>query len=142
MKAVDIIEIARDYKRLWHTNNPYEIADRLGIQVLRTGSAVKDFTAHTIKMAGYPTIITINARYSEEAARVLCAHELGHALLHGAGVNHFAITEANVSTSVEYEANLFAVALLSDDAIDSQLSVPLARMNNYLLKTILDYNMR
>jgi hypothetical protein len=40
----------------------------------------------------------------------------------------------------EFEANLFAVALLADDDINMKLSIPLEKMNNYLLKTIMDYN--
>ena len=40
----------------------------------------------------------------------------------------------------EFEANLFAVALLADNDINMKLSIPLEKMNNYLLKTIMDYN--
>ena len=141
MNAKDIIELARDFKRNWATNNPYEIAEHLGIVVLHREIPVKGFTAQTVKTGGYPTIISINDTYSEKSKRVLCAHELGHALLHEGCVNHFAITRNNYSTNVEREANLFAVALLADDTIDDRLNTPLSEMNNYLLKSILDYNL-
>lgn len=140
MQAKDIIALARGIKESWQTNDPYEIAERLGIVVLHRDTNIKDFTAQTIKFPGYPTIISINNAYSEFSKSVLCAHEVGHALLHEDCVNHFAITSKNVSTNVELEANLFAVALLTDDFIDDNLNIPLSNMNNYMLKAIMDYN--
>ena len=141
MNAKDIIELAKGFKRNWHTNDPYVIAERLGIVVLHRKAVIKGFTAQTVKVNGYPTIISINDAYTEKSKKILCAHELGHALLHEGCVNHFAITSNNYSTNVEREANLFAVALLTDESLDERLNMPLAKMNNYLLKSILDYNL-
>ena len=140
MKTNDIIEMAKAFKKHWGTNNPYEIAEYLGISVIHTKSLIKDFTAHTIKMPGYPTIISINDKYTENSKKILCAHELGHALLHEQCINHFAVTSSNIMTNIEFEANLFAIALLTDDNINMELSIPLEKMNNYLLKIIMDYN--
>ena len=140
MKPKDIIEMAKSFKKHWGTNNPYEIAEHLGISIIHTKSLIKDFTAHTIKTPGYPTIISINDKYTEKSKKILCAHELGHALLHEQCINHFAVTSSNVMTNIEFEANLFAIALLTDDDINMKLSIPLEKMNNYLLKTIMDYN--
>lgn len=142
MNTNDIISLAEDIKNTWYTNDPYKIAEHLGISVLHRNSCIKDFTAQTIKIDGYPTIISINDAYTDFSKKVLCAHELGHALLHENCVNHFAITGTNVTTTVEQEANLFAIALLSDSDIDSRLTMPLANMNNYLLKSIIDYNLQ
>ena len=94
----------------------------------------------SLKMDGYPTIISINDNFTEFSKKVLCAHELGHALLHENYVNHFATTSRNITTNVELEANLFAIALLTDDDINNYINIPIEKMNNYLLKTILDYN--
>ena len=141
MKAKDIIRYVKNLKDEWKTNDPYAIAEYLGIHVLSTPPIVKGFTAQTIKMDGYPTIISINEAYTAFSQKVLCAHELGHALLHGECVNHFAITNKNVITNVEQEANLFAIALLADANTLATLDVPLESMNNYLLKTIMDYNL-
>ena len=94
MNANDIIALARDMKTSWKTNDPYKIAERLGIVVLHRKNCIKGFTAQTVKMEGYPTIISINDTYSEFSQKVLCAHELGHALLHENCVNHFAITSS------------------------------------------------
>ncbi len=141
MRTKDIIALARDIKKSWQTNDPYKIAERLGIVVLDRDSTIRDFTAQTIKVPGYPTIISINNAYSDFSKKVLCAHEVGHALLHENCVNHFAVTSKNVATNVELEANLFALALLTDDFVDDTLTIPLAEMNNYLLKAIMDYNL-
>lgn len=141
MNANDIINYVKDIKEQWRTNDPYTIAEYLGITVLHTTACFKDFTAQTIKVKGYPTIISINDAYTEFSKKVLCAHELGHALLHQECVNHFAITNSNIATSVEQEANLFALALLASDETINSLDVPLTSMNNYLLKTIMDYNL-
>lgn len=142
MNAQEIISFARNLKEKYETNNPFLIAKYFGIEVLPRDNQIKGFLAQTIKIDGYPTIISINSAYTTTSQKVLCAHELGHALLHENCINHFATTENNVSLNVEREANLFAVALLFDDDIDARLSIPLADMNNYLLKEILDYNIR
>ena len=136
MRAQEIIDLANDIKTTWKTKNPFEIAHRLGILVMIRDSKVKDFTAQTIQTDGYPTIISINKRYSDTGKSVLCAHELGHALLH-TGTNHFKVTETNMRTNVEYEANLFAVALLFEQ---SELSMSMEKMANSTLHALLDYN--
>lgn len=140
--AKDIISLARDIRRTWKTNDPYIIAKHLGIVILHRDNCIKDFTAQTVKFDGYPTIISINNAYTDFSKKVLCAHELGHALLHEDSLNHFAVTSKNVTTDVEHEANLFAIALLSDQNIDDSLDIPLSNMNNYLLKTIMEYNIK
>ena len=142
MNAKDIIALARDIKTSWHTNDPYEIAKHLGITVLDRKASFKGFTAQTIKISGYPTVISINDAYTDFSKKVLCAHELGHALLHENCVNHFAVTSKNISTNVEQEANLFAIALLSNKNIDKDLPLPLANMNSYMLKSIIEYNLK
>lgn len=99
----------------------------------------KDFTAYTVGFTNCPTMITINNNYSELSKRILCAHELGHALLHSdISINHFAVNSSNINTSVEWEANLFAIALLANEETLSQLALPLENMNNYLLKSIMN----
>ena len=140
MRAADIVALAKGLRDSWNTNDPFEIAKKFGIEVLFRDAAIKGFTAQTIKIPGYPTIISINDAFNEKSKKILCAHELGHALLHDESVNHFSVTKRNVMTYVERDANLFAVALLIDDETEAQLSGPLVNMENHLLKAILDYN--
>lgn len=63
--------------------------------------------------------IFINANMSEYMQRLVCAHELGHALLHRklgttpGGVMEFEIFD--IKNTTEYEANVFAANLLIDE---------------------------
>lgn len=137
----EIISLARQIKKCWQTNDPYEIADKLGIVIMECNSVLKDFTANIVKRPGFPTVISINEKYDDFSKRLLCAHELGHALLHDNSFNSFGTTKNNAYTDVELEANLFALALIGDNLIDSRLNTPLDKMGNYLLKSIIDYNL-
>ena len=137
-KPRDIIKLANEIKNELHTNNPLEIAGYYGIAVLKRNDTPPDFKAHIMRLVGYPSIISINGQYSEVACKVLCAHELGHALLHEGTLNLFSSSAGNINNIVEYEANLFAVALLCEE---SDLVIPLNKMNNAMLKCILDYNL-
>lgn len=138
-KAEDIIDYARNLKQDLGTNDPYKIADYYGIQVMIIDQFYTDYPAQTIRSERYPTFISINSKYDDFSRKVLCAHELGHALMHS-GINHFAFTKTNLRTNVEYEANLFAVALLTDNNINDKIITPLERLTGYTLKSILDYN--
>lgn len=96
-----------------------------------------DRKAYTIRSDNYPPIIIINGRYEPKSQLVLCAHELGQALLHSDDINNFAVTSKNAFKNVEYEANLFAVSLLFNE---SDFNMKVLNMSNYLLKQVLDYN--
>ncbi len=96
-----------------------------------------DNQAYTRQSANYPTLIIVNGIYEYNSQMVLCAHELGHALLHSDAVNNFAVTSKNAFKNVEYEANLFAVSLLFDE---EDFNIKMLNMSNYLLKQVLDYN--
>ena len=128
----DIIRYARELRCEYNTRDPYILAKHYGIRVGDDLELSISKKAYTIKMDNYPTMIMINNVYDKRSRIVLCAHELGHALLHDS-----AITEKNAFTDDEYEANLFAVSLLFDD---KDFNMPITQMSNYILKSILDYN--
>lgn len=71
-------------------------------------------------------IIVINANLPEELQRIICAHELGHAILHKelaakGTLNDFALFDN--TSKPEFEANLFAAELLiSDEAVTELLN--------------------
>lgn len=72
------------------------------------------------KLCGFYRIIKrnrylfLNHSLSPEDRRVVCAHELGHACLHSAMAKDMPLRAFTVATPSpsEYEANLFAAALL------------------------------
>lgn len=73
MRAQQIIRLACDIKSVWKTNNPFEIAEKYGIKVLIRNVNIGDFKAQTLKMEGYPTIISINGLYSTLSQK-FCVH--------------------------------------------------------------------
>lgn len=137
MKAKEIKKLAQDLRENYNTRSPFKIAEKFGIRVHVSQSMPLDNKAYTIRTENYPTTIIINGRYDENGQIALCAHELGHALLHTDGINTFAVTDKNAFINVEYEANLFAVSLLFDER---DFNVKILSMSNYPLKEILDCN--
>lgn len=135
-RTEEIIAFAKDIRRTWGSN-PIDIAHRCGIMVFFNRG--EKIGAHIVKADSYPTIISITGCDSEAGRQVLCAHELGHALLHESGVNRFEGSYATLVNDVEYEANLFAVALLFDEG---KFNIPFSGMSNYVLKSILDCNLK
>ena len=87
MNPKDVIKYAKDLKKTRHTNNPYAIAEYYGIRVTFLKKCLPGFTAQTTKVENYPTYITINDAYTAFSKKILCAHELGHALLHSETLN-------------------------------------------------------
>ena len=98
------------------TRDPFEICFCLDINIHRMelGPALKAYYFCHSRIKN----IVINADSSDVIQRVLCAHELGHAVLHGKlaalrGFHELSMYDAVSRT--EYEANLFAAELLIED---------------------------
>lgn len=132
----EIIAYAREIRDFLRTRDPFRIAEYYGIRLSFRNGGAGLFKAQTIRMEKYPTVICINENYTLLSQKILCAHELGHALMHD-GVNYFDITQRNVRRDEEYEANLFAVALLFDD---TDFNIPIRAMNNATLLFVLEHN--
>lgn len=96
------------------TNNPFEIADSLGIKVMFTQLG---------KISGYykyvehRKCIYINSDIADDVFRKLVmAHELGHAIRHPKENCYFMQNKTLLLTSkTEIEANTFAMELLISD---------------------------
>ncbi|WP_416729244.1 ImmA/IrrE family metallo-endopeptidase [Fictibacillus sp. JL2B1089] len=103
------------------TNCPFKIAKNLGIVVLH--EELGNFLGYYNKTFRIP-FIHINEKADDKLQSFICAHELGHALLHPDANTPFLTKHTFFSTeSYEKEANLFAVKLLFSE--------------DYLLDTIL-----
>ncbi|EJR11178.1 ImmA/IrrE family metallo-endopeptidase [Bacillus cereus] len=98
------------------TTNPFEIASRKDISVMfeNLGNTLGFYS--TYKRMKF---IHINNQIDEITQRFVCAHELGHALLHPKANTPFLRNQTLFSVDrLEVEANTFAVELLlSDDMI-------------------------
>ena len=137
-RADDIIQLAKGLKETWKTDDPMRLAALYGIHVYYTNVNPEAFKAQTFQIDKYPVMISINSNFDHASQKILCAHELGHALLHK-GLNHFDVTRQNMYGNEEHEANLFAVALLFDE---TEFRMPLKEMSNSLLLAVLQYNIR
>ena len=96
--------LARKYK----SNDPFEIAEALDIEVLERSDFKRQKGAFKVILNN--SFIFINANLSDEMKRLVCAHELGHALLHRSlgksetGLMEFELFD--ITSTTEYEARV------------------------------------
>ncbi|WP_336820236.1 ImmA/IrrE family metallo-endopeptidase [Bacillus thuringiensis] len=114
---MDIKEYALKIAEKYETTNPFEIANRKNIIVLFEDLGNTLGFYNTYKRFKF---IHINNQIDENAQRFVCAHELGHALLHPKANTPFLRNQTFFSVNrLEIEANTFAVELLLSDEIIS-----------------------
>lgn len=110
---MDQKRMAESLVRKYETRDPFRIADFLGLIIIRTPlHGIRGFYQY-VKRCG---IIYIDSRLKDSEARFVCAHEIGHALMHR-GCNRI-FMDAHTYFAVnryEVEANRFAVDLIYDD---------------------------
>lgn len=108
------------------TTNPFEIAKRKNIIVLFEDLGNTLGFYNTYKRFKF---IHINNQINETTQRFVCAHELGHAVLHPKANTPFLRNQTFFSVDrLEIEANTFAVELLLTDNMvsaykDTHLSI-------------------
>lgn len=105
--------IAESLVRKYRTRDPFRIAQDLGYVVIRCPmKGIRGFYQKLHRRH----VIYIDSDLPDPEARFVCAHEIGHVLLHR-GCNRV-FTDTNTYFTVnrqEVEANRFAVDLLYDD---------------------------
>ena len=110
----DIKRIVAYYTRKVGTNNPFKIAEYLGI-FYQIGHINCEGCYMFLKNHRY---IFLNQNLSEQEMQLVMAHELGHALLHRKENCYFIRNKTFLSTAwIEKEANTFAAELLIPDAL-------------------------
>lgn len=108
-----IYNLAKSLAKKYKTTNPFEIAEMLKIKVMFAPlGKIKGFYHYCIKNK----IIYINASLTFREKIVVCAHELGHALLHPK-LNIVFLENNTLFRKKRYEiqANLFCIYLLIQD---------------------------
>lgn len=125
-----IRKIVAYYKRKFETNNPFEIADRLGI-LYQFGNLEFEGCYMFLKNHRY---IFINQNLPENETLLVMAHELGHAILHRKQNCYFIRNKTLLLNSKnEIEANKFAVELLvSDDILEEYKDCTLEQISRAL----------
>ncbi|PEK65717.1 ImmA/IrrE family metallo-endopeptidase [Bacillus wiedmannii] len=115
---MEIKEYALKIAEKHATTNPFEIARRKNIIVLFEDLGNTLGFYNTYKRFKF---IHINNQIDETTQRFVCAHELGHALLHPKANTPFLRNKTLYSVDrLEIEANTFAVELLLTDDIISE----------------------
>jgi len=111
--ANQIKQIVEKLVKKHGTNNPFEIASQKGIVLLFEQLGGIYGYHHSFKRIN---IIHINSELDESMQRFVCAHELGHAVLHPELSTSFLHKNTLFCMDkVEREANEFAVELLLPD---------------------------
>ena len=104
----NIYEIVKDTVYKYKTSNPFEICKKLGIKI--------DYVNYGKAIILDSKIIKINKKYTEYSRYVLCAHELGHAILHKEDcLNYFDDSNTLEKIEKDRQAYLFAAYLLFED---------------------------
>lgn len=105
------------YKRLYKTDDPYELADYLHIVLIRRPLGT---LAGCYMYMKKNKVIFLNSELPDDNfARIVMAHELGHAVLHPRENCYFMKHKTLLLTSkIERQANLFAAEwLISDEML-------------------------
>lgn len=123
---MDIKEFVLNITEKHGTINPFEIAENKGIIVLYEDLGNTLGFYNTYKRIKF---IHINNQIDETTQRFVCAHELGHTVLHPKANTPFLRNQTFFSVDrLEIEANTFAVELLLTDEMisayeDTRLSI-------------------
>lgn len=110
---MDQKRIADSLVRKCGTRNPFRIADALGFIVIQTPlQGIRGFYQYLNRCH----IIYVDSALNEQDSRFVCAHEIGHVLLHRGYNRIFMDTHTYFAVNkFEIEANRFAVDLLFED---------------------------
>ena len=110
----DIKHLVAYYVKKYGTRDPFKIADQLGI-LYQFGNTGCEGCYMYLKKHRY---VFLNQNLSDQAARVVMAHELGHAILHRKENCYFIRNKTFLSNAkIEKEANCFAAELLVPDSV-------------------------
>ena len=121
---MDCKRIAETLVRKYKTRDPFRIATDLGFVVVRTPmQGIRGFYQYVKRCY----VIYIDSALNDHDARFVCAHEIGHALMHR-GLNRIFMDSHTYFQTNRYEidANRFAVDLIyEDDELREFLEYPI-----------------
>ena len=105
--------------REYGTRDPFQLASHLNVRITMRNDFDRQKGAFALVL-NVPFLF-INDNLSYEMKRIVCAHELGHALLHrklcrtGKNQTIYELEIFDIKDNTEYEANIFAAGLLIDE---------------------------
>ncbi|MCP0886967.1 ImmA/IrrE family metallo-endopeptidase [Ligilactobacillus sp. WILCCON 0076] len=107
----EAVVLAREY----NTSNPFCICKNMGIPIEYIN--VDNPLGDTIYLDSSPVILLSNTIEEESKKYVVCAHELGHVVLHN-GIQNYYLLNRTTKRKMESEADRFANGLLEKFSID------------------------
>ena len=115
MNNKQIPKLVSYLKRKYGTDDPEEIADYLGVTIIRM--PLEDVVAGFYKLLKRRKYKFLNSDIDDDVfLRVVLAHEVGHAIMHPKENCAFMKSKTLLLTSrIEKQANIFAAFLLIDD---------------------------
>lgn len=140
MRTRDIIQLVNNLKTIFKTNDPEQIINNLDyIRYGETSINPNVFKAQAINYNNWITIL-INKNYTNMSRKFLLAHELGHAVLHKQFISYMGKADiTKESLDREFEANLFAVALLINE---NDLCVNFENLTHSDVSAIMEANIK
>ncbi|NNU75413.1 ImmA/IrrE family metallo-endopeptidase [Clostridium estertheticum] len=104
---------------MYGTLNPFELCEHLNIKIIisNLGNEIKGFFQRT---HGYE-MIHINSGIEDHEMKYVCAHELGHAILHSnMSISYLIENPLQVKNKFEIQADKFAAEILINYEIKDQ----------------------
>ena len=117
------------------TKNPFKLAKKLNIEIIIEDlGEVRGLFKKVLKRK----FIFINSKLSEFDKLLVCAHELGHAILHSSSNYQFLIDNTNLlrRSKLEDEANLFASYLIFPDGEETEIEHIETKTNIWMFEEI------
>ena len=116
-----IMKTVNEITAFYNTSDPFRLCDEMGIIVISLDLPDSVNGIYTI-LYEQNTII-LNTSLSYDRRRVICAHELGHIILHN-GLNRMYLEKDThyYLDAFEKEADTFAACLLIDDSLIRSLT--------------------
>lgn len=140
---MDIKRLVNSLVRKHKTRDPFEIVENLNaIVVFHPLQGVRGFYQYFQRN----NIIYIDETLSKHEQRLVCAHELGHMLLHKKSNAIFMDSRTQLNTTkYEIEADRFAMDLImSDEEIEEHLDLTTAQFSRFFgySKKLIELRMR
>ena len=115
----NIKEIVRSLIRRYETRSPFEICDKLKINVVFSSELPNNVKGLYFNSPDYGKVILINSSVKGHKIDKVCAHELGHVMLHG-DINSMSYHQNFDGELAEFEmeADMFAFFLIDEIDLD------------------------
>ncbi len=134
---MDIAKKVANLERTWGTTDPFKLCEFLKIHVKYSNlGEIKGLYKKVLRQK----FIIINEELSSFDKKVVCAHELGHCLLHDSKNLQFLLNHTRIPkySYFEKEANEFAARLIYDETLEEE-GMNESKIRSEILREIEEY---